>query len=83
MKNLRTLLFLVGIILTLLAFNASAKTKPHRTASAKAYYGLLPSKPKLHKRLKEKVDWRIHSKPAPGTKSATWSARKKYRAIYS
>ncbi|MBT1704306.1 hypothetical protein [Chryseosolibacter indicus] len=50
MKNLKTIILLTGVLITAAVFNVSAQTRPHKTASAKAYYGQKPKKQKFKKK---------------------------------
>jgi hypothetical protein len=80
MKQIKILLFIIGVLVAM-SMNAMAQRyKPEKTASARAYYGATPSKPKLHKKQKHKVDWRSHSKPARGTRVQGTDTRRRARS---
>jgi hypothetical protein len=76
MKRFKLILLVIGLLFAGSA-NVMAQQRAEKTASARAYYGTTPSKPKLQKKHRQKVDWRTHSKPARGTHYLSRDSRRK------
>lgn len=81
MKRLKIILLILGIVLAGSA-NLMAQHKAQKPPSAKASYHKKnkESKASHRKKQKEKQDWRVHSKPARGTKSADLSRKKSHKS---
>ena len=79
MKNFKTILLLIGVLLIGCVFNVSAqKKRPENTSSARAAYGVT-SKPKAKAKAIKNY---THTKRAQGTNSNGLTVRKKYNRIY-
>jgi hypothetical protein len=78
MKKLRTILVLIGVLVTGCVFNVSAqKKKPENTSSARAAYGVARVANNRGKVMKNYT----HTKRAQGTNSKGLTVRKKYVRI--
>lgn len=74
MKKFKTIILLASFLIVATAINVAAQTRPHKTSSAKAYYGNAPKKQKF--KMKKNHQVKKH-KPSRAT-----SAHAKHAAGY-
>jgi hypothetical protein len=82
MKNIKTILLLIGVLVIGCVFDVAAqRKKAENTSSARAAYGVT-GKAKIKKKKKAIKNY-THTKPAQGTNRDGLLVRKKYNKIYT